>query len=258
MSEDRVTHRRDGSVLWVELSHPGRRNALTWRMYDELQRLSTAANDDPDLRVVVVRGAGGSFAAGTDIGQFADFRDGDDGIAYERRIGAVIDALLAVRVPVVGVVEGPAIGGGLAIAASCDVLVATEDARFGVPIARTLGNVITPATVHRLRDRLGAGRTTAMLLTATLLSAADAAAAGFVHAVVTADELEEKVADVVGRIAAGAPLTLAALKELDRRVGGAAGLDPAEDLLARVYGSADFREGVTAFGERRSPQWRNR
>ncbi|MEQ3550046.1 enoyl-CoA hydratase [Pseudonocardia nematodicida] len=258
MSDDEVISRRDGAVLWIQLSNPPRRGALTWRMYDELERLCLAANDDPDLRVVVIGGRDGSFAAGTDIGQFAAFTSGADGVAYEHRIGEIVGALLAVRVPVVGVVEGPAVGGGLSIAACCDLLIATEDARFGVPIAQTLGNVISPAAVQRLRDRLGAGRTMAMLLTSRLLGAAEAQTAGFVHTVVGPDDLEATVTGIVERIAAGAPLTLAAIKELDRRLGGLTALDPADELMASVYGSADFREGVAAFGEKRKPVWTGR
>ncbi|WP_158228169.1 enoyl-CoA hydratase [Pseudonocardia sp. MH-G8] len=255
-----VRSRRDGPVLHVELANPARRNALTWEMYDELQKICVAARADADLRVVVVRGAGEAFAAGTDIAQFTEFSGAADGLDYERRVGAVLEDLLAVPVPVLGVVDGPAVGGGLAIAACCDVLVATDRAVFGAPIARTLGNCLAPAVVARLQQRLGAGRTTAMLMTARTVDAAEAATAGFVHAVVPPEELDTAAAELTRRLATGAPRTLAGLKEIDRRLAaadGAAGVD-ADDVLADCYGSADFREGVAAFVARRRPEWTGR
>lgn len=257
-SDGTVRHWHDDGVLTVELSNPGRRNALSWTMYEELFRLFSTVNDDAAVRVVVLRGADGAFAAGTDIRQFVNFQTAEDGIEYERWMGQLVATLLSVRVPVVGVVEGPAVGGGLMLAASCDILVAADNSRFGVPIARTLGNVVPPAVVLRLRERLGPGRTIAMLLTSTLIDADEAATAGFVHAVVPAERLEDAAGDVVGRIARGAPLTLAGIKEIDRRLGAVDAVDPAEDILATCYGSEDFAEGVTAFVERREPQWKGR
>jgi enoyl-CoA hydratase/carnithine racemase len=251
-----VEVRRSQGTLHVVLSHPRRRNALTWHMYDRLLAVCDEVAADEAIRVVVLRGAGEAFAAGTDIRQFVEFRDGDDGVAYERRVALVLSRLLGLRVPLVGVVTGPAVGAGLALAAACDILVASPEASFGVPIARTLGNCIPAAVVARLQRRLGVGRTMAMLLTARPLSASDAAAAGFVSAVLPAAELEDGVRDVVRRISAGAPLTLAALKEIDRRLAGAD--VPDEDLLERCYGSADFREGVSAFLEHRRPRWEGR
>jgi len=252
---DVEVHRSEGT-LHVVLSHPRRRNALTWHMYDRLLAVCDEVAADDTIRVVVLRGAGDAFAAGTDIRQFVDFRDGADGVAYERRVALVLSRLLGLRVPLVGVVTGPAVGAGLALAAACDILVATPEASFGVPIARTLGNCIPAAVVARLQRRLGAGRTMAMLLTARSLSASDAAASGLVSAVLPASELEDGVRDLVRRISAGAPLTLAALKEIDRRL--AVADVPDEDLLERCYGSADFREGVSAFLEHRRPQWEGR
>lgn len=250
-----VLRHDDGDVWYLGLSNPRRRNAMTWTMYEQLQYWCETANRAPQLRALVLRGADGTFAAGTDIGQFAQFGTAEDGVAYERRIHEVLRSLLSVRVPVLGVVEGPAVGGGLAIAACCDVLVAAEDARFGIPIARTLGNIIAPAGMRRLRDRLGTGRTMAMLLTARLLDAAEAATAGFVHEVAAPDALEEMVTSVVSRLRQGAPLTLAGLKEIERRLEALDQLDPSEDVLARCYGSDDFREGVTAFLDGRTPEW---
>jgi enoyl-CoA hydratase/carnithine racemase len=254
----RVDVRRDGPVISVELVNPQRRNALTWAMYDQLSGMCDTVAGDRDVRLVVIRGAGEAFAAGTDVHQFVDFADGADGLAYERRVARVLDRLLALRVPLLGVVDGPAVGAGLAIAAVCDILVATPRARFGVPIARTLGNCIPAAVLARLQQRLGAGRTMAALLTARLIPVEDAATAGLVYAVWPPEELEAGVADLVRAICAGAPLTVAALKEIDRRLAAAVPRVEDADLLERCYGSADFREGVTAFLEHRRPVWEGR
>lgn len=247
----------DAAVWRIELVNPARRNALTWQMYEQLKQICQEAASAPGLRAMVIRGSDGAFAAGTDISQFAAFSGAQDGLVYERQMAEVLEALLDVRVPVIGVVEGPAVGGGLAIAACCDVLVATEDARFGIPIAHTLGNVISPAVMRRLRERLGAGRTTALLLTSRLLSAAEAHTAGFVHTVAPAVEIDDAAEKLIKRVLGGAPLTLDAVKEIDRRLSAGAE-DSAEDVIAQCYGSADFREGMTAFMERREPVWRGR
>jgi len=250
---------RDGPVLRATLSNPGRRNAITWPMYDALERIETTVADDPGIRVVVIRGAGGeAFAAGTDIRQFTDFTTGAQGVEYEHRVGQVIASLLRIRVPVVAVVEGPAVGAGLAIAACSDLVVATPDAVFGAPVARTLGNTLPPAVVARLHQRLGTGRTMAMLLTARLLSATEAANAGFVADVVERDALDQQVAELLDRICANAPLTLASLKEIERRVLRDGAAAEADDVLASVYGSHDFRAGVAAFLEHRPVEWEGR
>jgi enoyl-CoA hydratase/carnithine racemase len=259
MSEGQVLVRREGDIVRLTLSHPDRRNALTFPMYDQLEDACAIA-DEPGVRVVVLRGAGGeAFAAGTDIRHFTGFgADGGDGLAYERRVGRVLDRLLALRAPLVGVVEGPAVGGGLALAAACDLLIATPDAVFGAPIARTLGNCLPAPVIARLKDRLGASRTMAMLLTAELLDAETAREAGLVHRLAPRAELAEHTEALVERLRAAAPLTLAALKETDRRLLAAGAAVGTDDLLRRCYGSADFREGVAAFLDRRTPRWEGR
>jgi crotonobetainyl-CoA:carnitine CoA-transferase CaiB-like acyl-CoA transferase/enoyl-CoA hydratase/carnithine racemase len=253
--------RRDGEgeVLRVGLSNPLKRNAITWPMYDRLEQLCAETETDPRLRLVVVRGEGGAaFAAGTDIRQFTEFATAEDGVAYERRVERALDRLASVRVPVLAVVEGPAVGAGLAIAACCDIVVATPDASFGAPIAQTLGNCLSPQVVARLQSRLGAGHTMSMLLTSKLLSAQEAAAAGLVHEVIPREQLEEHLAALIRTMCRDAPLTLAGLKEMDRRLQAAAAQVKADDVLRRCYGSRDFGEGVQAFLEHRRPRWEGR
>lgn len=253
--EGRVLLERRGSVLQVILSHPGRHNALTWRMYDELAEALERTMADPSVRVLVIRGHGGAFAAGTDITQFASFTTGQQGLEYEQRVGAILGTLLKLDIPVIAAVDGPAVGAGLAIAACSDIVIATESSTFGVPIARTVGNCIPPMVLKRLQGRMGQGRTMAMLLAAALLPAEEAQKAGFVYKVVSHEDFEETLSRLSIRMSQTAPVTVAALKEMDRRLQE----DPAangDDLLLECYGSADFKEGVAAFTEHRTPQWK--
>lgn len=249
-----------GSVARLVLSNPGRRNALTLEMYDQLHRACEEIDAAPHIRVTVLRGAGGeAFAAGTDIGEFRDFT-GADGVAYERRVGRAVERLAALRMPVIAAVEGPAVGGGMALTACCDIVVCTPGAVFGAPIARTLGNCLAPPVVARLYACLGRARALRALLTAELIGAQEAHEAGFVAHVADGDGagLDEHLADLTARIAGCAPLSLAALKEADRRVLAASTPGHAEDLYELCYGSSDFREGVSAFLGKRSPQWQGR
>ena len=254
-----VTGETEDGVLRIKIANPGRRNAFTWQMYDQLQALLEGVHDDPQIRVVTLEGSvEEGFAAGTDIGQFVEFRTGRDGVAYERRVGEVVRTLLSVPVPVVAQVQGAAVGAGLVLAACCDVVVAEEGSRFGVPIVRTIGNAVPAAVVARLRARVGAAFTDAMLLTATLFTAEELAATGFVSKVAPRGTLETTTAEVVRRIREAAPLSVVALKELHRRVEAAVPTPLDEDVLDRCYGSDDFHEGVAAFIDGRRPEWKGR
>jgi enoyl-CoA hydratase/carnithine racemase len=259
-----TTTRDEGSVTIttadqaavVELRNPGRLNAFTWSMYDQLSALPEYLTTHEDIRAVVIRGEGEAFAAGTDINQFVAFKTGEQGVAYEHRVGAVFEALSSIKVPTIALVEGPAVGAGLAVAAACDIVLATPGAVFGAPIARTLGNCLPAPVIARLQSRLGINRTMTMLLTATMLSARDAQAAGFVHQVHHEDEIDGELRKLLKRITTSAPLTLASIKEISRRIEHAAPAVPSDDLLQLCYGSEDFQEGVRAFLEHRRPVWK--
>ena len=160
--------------------------------------------------------------------------------------------------PTVAVVEGPCVGGGLILAAVCDVRISTPDARFGMPIARTVGHGLSVANHARLVAHFGPARTLAMILLAELLDAGEAREAGFVHRVVAPDALEEHAAGTCRRIAGHAPLTLRVTREAVRRVMARSRPGEDEELLRAVYGSEDFRRGVRAFLERTRPVWEGR
>ena len=146
MPTPHVLYERDQAVAFVTINRPEGRNAMTWEMYQALIDYCDAVERDPTVRVLVLKGAGGkAFIAGTDIAEFQAFESPEDGIEYERRLDAVIDRIEAVGTPTIAQVEGVATGGGCAIVAACDLRVCTPASRFGVPIARTLGNCLSVA-----------------------------------------------------------------------------------------------------------------
>jgi enoyl-CoA hydratase/carnithine racemase len=242
----------------LTLANPARRNALTFAMYDQLLAACDRLRDEPGVRVVTIRGEGGeSFAAGTDISEFAGF-DAAAGVAYERRTAVVLDALAGLPMPVIAAVEGPAVGGGLAIVLGCDLVLATPDAVFGAPVARTLGNCLSPGIIARLYATVGRARARHLLITASTLDAPAALDCGLVSAVVERDRFDTELAALRASLAGLAPLTLRAVKEVDRRLLRLADGIDADDLYRDCYGSRDFREGVAAFLAKRAPQWQGR
>jgi enoyl-CoA hydratase len=202
------------------------------------------------LRAAVFRGADGAFVAGTDIAEFRSFKTGEDGVRYEARLERGVLEIEMLPVPTLAVIDGPATGGGLMIATACDLRVASRRSRFGVPVARTLGNCLSRANLTRLERAFGQGRTHRMLLLADLLDANEALAAGFLVAMAEPDALETRVAEILNKLLASAPLTLAATRALMR-----APSESEEKIIVRVYGSQDFKEGVNAFLAKRPPVW---
>ncbi|HXT29540.1 MAG TPA: enoyl-CoA hydratase, partial [Vicinamibacterales bacterium] len=231
-----------------------------WAMYDALVAACDRVDADDTVRVFVVRAEGEAFAAGTDIRQFTSFASGDEGLAYERKLDAVIDRLERVAVPTIAQVHGVAAGAGCAIALTCDFRVCTPAAQFGVPIARTLGNCLSAANVARIADLIGPARTKDLLFTGRLIDAAEATSLGLVTAVVERQGLDAAVRDLAQTLAANAPLTIRATKETLRRLAVRRRLDAgaADDLIAACYASADFREGVASFIEKRRPRFTGR
>jgi enoyl-CoA hydratase len=252
-----VRFERHGATAVISFDRPGARNAMTWAMYEQLDAALDRVASDADVRVAVLRGAGRHFVAGTDIAQFRRFTSGDDGVAYERQLETVLTKLESLRVPTVAAVEGYAAGSGLVLSAICDLRICTTDARFGAPIATTVGNCLSMANYARLVASLGVARTKAMLFTAEFMPADEARALGFVTAVVDPDAFDGQLHALCTRLASHAPITLQVTKEAIRRIvalSAAAG----DDLVTRVYASGDFREGVAAFMEKRAPRWEGR
>jgi enoyl-CoA hydratase/carnithine racemase len=258
MSDGVVRFSVAAGVATVIFDRPQARNALTWRMYQELARICVDVAGDPAIRCVIFRGAGedGAFVAGTDITQFQSFAGAEDGIAYERSIDASIEAIERLPVPSIAVVRGVAAGAGLMIATACDFRFATEEARFGVPVARTVGNCLSMANVARLLAAFGPALTRRMLLLAETLSATEAAACGFAE-MMPAAVIEARVETVCRRLGESAPLTVWATREAVRRLTLRA-LPDGDDIIRQVYGSADFKAGVAAFMAKKRAVWQGR
>jgi enoyl-CoA hydratase len=242
-------------VAAILIDRPQARNAMTWAMYEQLADICKRIAADTAVKVATIRGAGGeAFVAGTDIEQFSAFKDGDDGVAYEKTIDERVGQIERLPMPTIAIVEGWAIGGGLAISAACDFRIATPAALFGVPIARTLGNCLSMANTARLVAAFGAARAKRMLLLADTIGAGEAQACGFVTAVAEPDALESEVTKMCKRLASHAPVTMQVSKEAIRRLANS-GLPDGEDLIRAAYGSRDFQIGVAAFLDKQRPQW---
>ena len=240
----------------LTFARPEAKNAMTWDMYDAIVEACDEV-DRSDARVLIIRGSGGAFSAGTDIGQFAGLTTGEAGVAYERRIGAVIDRLERLEKVTLASVDGPAVGGGCAIAVACDLRICADTATFGVPVARTLGNCLSVENLARLVDVVGAGRAADMLLTGRLVAADQALEWGLVSRVSPVHELWADTQALALDLAARAASTVVATKAMLRRLGSVRRPGPGacDDLISACYASADFREGVAAFAERRKPRF---
>jgi enoyl-CoA hydratase len=255
MTEPDLLYERRGSAAVITFNRPQARNAMTFAMYEALHERCEEVDADDDIRVLVLRGAGGkSFVSGTDIRQFLDFDSGRTGIEYEAAIDRYVGRVDRLRTPAIALVDGYAVGAGLAIAAACDLRVCTPGAQFGLPIARTLGNCLSMSGYARLVAILGEARTKDVVFTARMVGAEEALAAGLVTAVVPDAEIEDHVFALAERVAGHAPITLRVTKEALRRIREANVPDGA-DLVEEAYGSDDFRQGVAAFLDKRRHTW---
>jgi enoyl-CoA hydratase/carnithine racemase len=259
VGEDMLYEVRDG-VAYVTFNRPQARNAFTFAMYERLAEICAIADEDRSIKAMLLTGAGGkSFAAGTDINQFRAFKSPEDALNYEGRIDRVLGALERCRVPTVAAIAGACTGGGAGIAGCCDIRIAASNARFGVPIARTLGNCMSMSNFSRFAALIGPARVKDMIFTARLIEAPEAKAIGLVNEVVEDPAALMTRAEEVTRMIAGhAPLTLQAAKEALRRLQPRLSREEGEDLILMCYMSEDFREGMDAFLNKRQPNWQGK
>jgi len=247
---------RDG-IGWVTFNRPEARNAFTFAMYERLRDICEAVEPGGEARALVMRGAGGkAFGAGTDMSQFRAFSRPEDAWGYEERMESVFTAIEACPVPTIAAINGACTGGGAAIAAACDLRVASPTLKFGFPVARTLGNCLSVSNLARLSELIGSARVREILMTARLVEAEEAKAVGLVSEIV--EDPEALAGELAGTLASHAPLTLRATKEGLRRLRAAASEVDDRDLIAMCYMSADFREGLEAFLGKRKPNWQGK
>ena len=248
---------RDG-VAYLTFNRPQARNALTFAMYDRLAEICEQADRDRSIRAMLITGAGDkAFAAGTDISQFRAFDKEQDALDYEARIDRVLGALERCRVPTIAAIQGACTGGGAGIAACCDLRIAARSMRYGFPVAKTLGNCLSMNNYARLAALLGPARVKDLIFRARLMEADEALAIGLVSELLDdGAALMRRAEELVRQVASLAPLTLQATKEALYRLRTKP--EEGNDLVLMCYMSADFREGMEAFLNKRKPAWKGR
>jgi len=255
MSEGQIRYTREGDIGRIVFDNPNALNALTFDMWRELGRLCRELAADKSLRVVTLRGAGGkAFPAGTDITGFLNFASGEDGVAYEHEMDSYVSAVETLPMTTIAIVEGWAVGGGLALSFACDLRIATPDARFGSPLGRSIGNMLSAPGYTRLVSHLGVAQAKRLLLLGELIGAEELFALGQIHKIAPRDTLEEAVAAMCARAAENAPLTSRASKEAIYRL-RTANTPDVDDLIRLVYGSSDFAMGVRNFLDKKDRKW---
>ena len=242
----------DGAIARITFNNPAARNAMTWPMYEELKVICDSLAANPSIRVAIFRGAGDkAFVSGSDIQQFVDLKKDE---AYEVAVDNIFSSLQQLPMPTIALIEGLAVGSGLLIATACDFRISTPEARFGIPVARTLGNCLSPSNLSWISAHLGIPMVKKMLLTSELIKAPELLASGYLYETVTAEEITRAADALAYKLAALAPITQKASKlSLARLLNH--NLPDCSELMRETYNSTDFREGVNAFLEGRPPKW---
>jgi enoyl-CoA hydratase/carnithine racemase len=242
----------DGPIARITFNNPAARNAMTWPMYEELKKICDAIALKPEIRVAIFRGAGDkAFVSGSDIQQFVDLQKDEE---YEVAVDHIFESLQELPIPTIALIEGLAVGSGLLIATACDFRISTPEARFGIPVARTLGNCLSPSNLAWISAHLGIPMVKKMLLTSELVKAPELLASGYLYQTALATEITQCADELAHKMAVLAPITQKASKITLARL-LKQNLPDCSDLMRETYNSADFKEGVSAFLDGRPPKW---
>jgi len=244
----------------ITLNRPQARNALTFEMYERIADICADAPTDGSVKVMIMRGAGDkAFAAGTDISLFRNFESPEQGIAYEQAGERNFKRIAECPLPTIAAICGACTGGGAGIAAVCDMRITSADLKFGFPIARTLGNTLSAATLSRLVGLMGEAKVVDLIFKSRLMGAEEALQAGLVNEVLPdCEAVMARAFELAEQLKMHAPLTMRSIKTILRRIREAQPPVEDDDIIAEVYTSADFKEGMDAFLSKRKPNWQGR
>ena len=261
-TSDKMLARREGSVGHMIFNNPEKHNAVSLDMWDAADAILDDFENDEGVRVVVLSGAGGkSFVSGADISKFEKERGSEEAVRhYNDRIKLVYDRMHAFPKPTIAMINGYCIGGGLNLAAACDLRFCSAKSKFAMPAARLALGYPYPA-IKRLMDAIGPAAAKHLMFSAQRIDAEDAYRLGLVQKILAEDELEAFVADYAGKIAANAPLTVKTMKLISNEVlkdSDARDLDMCDRLVSECFASEDYKEGRRAFMEKRDPEFGGR
>ena len=259
---EKLVARKDNGIGWVVFNNPARHNAVSLEMWQSLTLVLKAYADDPEVRVIILRGEGEkAFVAGADISQFKEKRSSPEAVQhYNATADEASETLRSCPKPTIAMIRGYCIGGGTGIAVNCDIRIAAEDAKFGVPAAK-LGLGYRFAGIKRLADIVGPSFAAEIFYTGRQFNAQEAVQMGLINRLVPVAELESYTREFATTVVSNAPLTIASVKRALLEYGK----DPAErdlvlcqKMVDACYVSNDYKEGQTAFMEKRKPVFKGR
>ena len=257
---ERIIAKKEGAVGWLIFNNPERRNAVSVDMWEAIPHVLSQYESDPEVRVIVLAGAGDkAFVSGADISQFEKERSSADAVQrYEELAEGAAAKLAGCDKPLIAMIRGYCLGGGMNIAVLCDIRIAADDARFGIPAAK-MGLGYRASSMKNLVEVVGAANAREIMITARQFSAAEAKEMGLVNKVVPVAELEKAVAEYTQSIAGNAPLTMRTAKRIIREV-GRVDYDAAKcrAWARECFESEDYKEGRKAFMEKRKPLFKGR